>query len=57
MGMLINQGSLVPMESSNVGMKRVSYASELSNSVGLHRNVSNLVFSHEIWKILLVVIL
>lgn len=52
-----SRDSLVPMESTNVGMKRMPYASELSNSVGLNRNVSNLVFSHEIWKILLVVIL
>lgn len=49
--------SLVPTENTNVGMKHMSYASEFSNSVGLDKNVSNLVFSHEIWKILLVVTL
>lgn len=48
---------LVPTESTDVGMKHMFYAAEFSRSVGLDRNVSNLVFSHEIWDILLVVIL
>lgn len=36
---------LVPTENTNVGMKHMYYEPELSNSVGLDRNVSNLVFS------------